>query len=252
MTISGRTVSIKCTYSLLIDVEQPIFGLLFKIRRLKRELEFSCNPAISTLPASYSVPLAADQLYQIYKGNPTEATEPAISELELDDCLPVYSPTLQMDLILPEPPVLVRNHGTPVRLILHTPPEILQCTSIYVRRVEMRLRACAAAQLRYTWEMVTNLRYGCSINGIIPIHDKDQELDLGAWGMFMDTSSHPTSKSCVLKLGYLLEVTVGISKGPDGPVQVCDIDLKYWTIAKKYIEHPGILRCSCHGSSSGL
>lgn len=134
--------------------------------------------------------------------------------------LPPYSPSLRLEAILPEPPILMRGRGTPVRLILHTPAEVLQHGNIYVRSINMQLQSSATATVRPSSPLLVHDRRGCLIVGMVPVATDILELDLGEWKKFTVIQSKPTLKSCLLNLEYSLNITVGISKGTGCHIEV--------------------------------
>lgn len=196
-------------------MERCIIGKITRTNRVRQELPFSCNPIVNNLAASCIVALSVDKLSQNFGRASRE-----LVGLGRAGSPPLYSPSLQMEVILPEPPVLTRGRGTPVRLVLHTPQELMQGAHIYVRSVEIQMQAAISALLRYTWKTMADTRLGNNIKGAVPINSEHFELDLGAWGIFVVIQSRPSSSSCLLKVDYAIEVIVGISNGVEGPIQV--------------------------------
>lgn len=216
MTSHNGKLRVKSTYSLSATVERRVVGRVTRSNRVKRELPFICNPVIQNLPSLCAVAISADKLSRSGKLAPRESTES-----NYEECLPLYSPSLQMEIILPQPPVLILGRGTPVKLVLHTPREIMQSATIYVRSVKLQLKATISALPRSTWHSVTDIRLGNTISGAVPIKSEHFQLELGAWGMFMPMQSRPSLNSCLLKVAYSLEVVTGLSNGLEGPIQVC-------------------------------
>lgn len=125
-----------------------------------------------------------------------------------------------MEIILPEPPVLIRGRGTPVRLMLHTPRELMQGADIYVRSVEIQMQATISALLQPMWQNMTETRYANTINGAVPIKSEHFELNLGSWGTFIVVQSRPSLNSCLLKINHAIQVIAGISNGLGSSIQV--------------------------------
>ncbi|KAL6812596.1 hypothetical protein V8C40DRAFT_119752 [Trichoderma camerunense] len=207
-------LQIKSTYWLSATVERRIVGKITRTNRVRQELPFSCNPVVNNFAASCIVALSVDKLSQNFESASRELVGFGRAEYP-----PIYSPSLQMEVILPEPPVLTRGRGTPVRLVLHTPQELMQGAHIYVRSVEIQMQAAISALLRYTWKSMADTRLGNNIKGAVAINSEHFELDLGAWGIFVVIQSRPSSNSCLLKVGYAIEVIVGISNGVEGSIQ---------------------------------
>ncbi|UKZ48168.1 hypothetical protein TrVGV298_002404 [Trichoderma virens] len=214
LSVNNGKLRIKSTYMLSATVERSVIGKITRTNGVKQELPFSCNPIVNDLAASCTVALSADKLSQDFKDSSRE-----IIGLICEVSPPTYSPSLQMEVILPESPVLTRGRGTPVRLVLHTPRELMQRANIYVRSVEIQLEADISALLRSTWQNMRDTRLGNTINGAVPIKSEHFELDLGAWGTFAVMQSRPSLNSCLLKIAYSLEVVAGISNGLEGSIQ---------------------------------
>ncbi|KAL6885730.1 hypothetical protein GGI43DRAFT_426605 [Trichoderma evansii] len=214
ISVNDGELQIKSTYLLSATVERRVVGKLTLSKRVKRELPFSCNPSIVNLAASCTVALPADKLNQSFK-----RTLGGLNGLNLDESLPLYSPSLHMEIILPEPPVLIRGRGTPVRLILHTPRELMQGADIYVRSVEIKMQATMSALLQPMWQNMTEIRYANTINGAVPIKSEHFELNLGSWGTFIVVQSRPSSNSCLLKIDHAIQVIAGISNGLESSIQ---------------------------------
>ncbi|PTB35034.1 hypothetical protein M441DRAFT_84931 [Trichoderma asperellum CBS 433.97] len=214
MSVNNGKLWIKSTYLLSAAVERRILGKITKRKRVQRELLFSCNPIIIDLAASCTVALSADKLKQSFTRGSRDIVRP-----NLDESLPLYSPSLHMEIILPEPPLLIRGRGTPVRLMLHTPRELMQGADIYVRSVEIQMQTTMSAFLQPTWQNITETRHANTMNGAVQIKSEHFELNLGAWGTFIVTQSRPSLNSCLLKIDYAIQVIAGISNGLESSIQ---------------------------------
>ncbi|UKZ91472.1 uncharacterized protein TrAFT101_006450 [Trichoderma asperellum] len=197
-----------------LNLERRILGKITKRKRVQRELLFSCNPIIIDLAASCTVALSADKLKQSFTRGSRDIVRP-----NLDESLPLYSPSLHMEIILPEPPLLIRGRGTPVRLMLHTPRELMQGADIYVRSVEIQMQTTMSAFLQPTWQNITETRHANAMNGAVQIKSEHFELNLGAWATFIVTQSRPSLNSCLLKIDYAIQVIAGISNGLESSIQ---------------------------------
>lgn len=214
ISVNDGKLRIKSTYLLCATVERRVLGKMSRSKSVKRELMFSCNPTIINLAASCTVALPVYKLNQSLK----RASRDLIG-LDLDGSLPVYYPSLHMEIALPEPPVLIRGQGTPVRLMFRTPQELIQGANIYVRSVEIQMQAIVSAFLHPRWQSMTETRYANTIHGAVPIESEHFELNLGAWGTFIVVQSRPSSNSCLLKIDYAIHVIVGISNGLESSIQ---------------------------------
>lgn len=217
MKYNDRKLKVGVAYYLIAKVKHRVFQGITRTKIVKQELLFTCNPGITVLPAASTTMLPANKLFKdcgINSGNETHSSQ--------SDSPPAYSPALQMELFLPDSPVLVLGRGNAVRLVMYTPAEILGRDDIYIRCVTMQLKVSTSARIRNTWHNVIEMRHGCSIVGVVPVTSERFELELGSWDRFTITNpnTRPTSSSCLLDLAYALEIATGISKGSDGPIHV--------------------------------
>lgn len=212
---NGR-LGIKSTYTLSVTIQYRICGQFPKTKRIKRELLLTSCPAITAIPGSCFAALAADRL---------DVKDPDLGlreliNIEYHGSLPLYSPTLRLELLIPHAPVLIRGKGTPVELLLHTPEELLRQSPIYIRNVDLQLRADVRGLANPIWQDMTMTRHGSNISGTVKVETERFELQLGSWADFTVLQSQPTTVSCLFKLVYFLEATVGISKSMDGDIKV--------------------------------
>ncbi|KAG8427559.1 hypothetical protein J3459_006587 [Metarhizium acridum] len=210
-------VSVGISYSIAASVQRRLFHRITRTTTVRREIQLTSSPSITALPTSAIASLPAEKLRRdsgIGMGDSTLLASRS-------DSLPRYSPALQMEAILPQPPVLVRGRGTPVRLVMHTPAEMLRGHDLYIRSVSVQLKTCVSVRIRNTWHHIIQSRRGCIIGGAVPIHTEHFELELGDWGRFIVVSPDckPTFTSCLLNVTYSLEITGGVSKGVDGQIQ---------------------------------
>lgn len=212
---NGR-LGIKCVYTLCITVQYRLCGRFLKTKTIKRDLPLTSCPVITTIPSSCFAALAADRL---------DVKDPDVGLRELINVdyhgsLPLYSPTLRLELLITHAPVLIRGKATPVELVLHTPEDLLRQSPIYVRNVDLGLRAHVSGLFNAIWQDMTMTRRGSNISGTVKIETERFELQLGSWADFTVLKSQPTTVSCLFKLVYFLEATVGVSKSIDGDIKV--------------------------------
>lgn len=212
---NGR-LGVKCTYTLCVTIQYRMCGQFPKTKRIKREVPLTSCPAITAIPGSCFAALAADRLD--VKDPDLDLRE--LINIEYHGSLPLYSPTLRLELLMPHAPVLISGKGTPIELVLHTPNELLRQSPIYVRDVDLQLRADVSGLANPIWQDMTMTKRGSNISGTVKIETERFELQLGSWADFTVLQSQPTTVSCLFKLVYFLEATVGISKLMDGDIQV--------------------------------
>ncbi|KJK82310.1 hypothetical protein H634G_02504 [Metarhizium anisopliae BRIP 53293] len=210
------------SYSIAARVQRRVFHRITRTTTARREIQLTGSPCITALPASAIASLPAEKLRRD-SGIGIEDSTLALPS----GSLPRYSPSLRMEVILPQAPVLTRGRGAPVRLVMHTPAEMLRGSGLYVRSVSMQLRMCVSLRMRNTWHHIVQSRRGCIIGGVVPIRAERFELELGDWGSFIvvHPDCKPSFASCLLNVTYSLEVAGGISKGVDGEIQYVNTSL---------------------------
>lgn len=180
-----------------------------------QELPFSCNPPIISLPSSCIESTTASDLFS---GDPT-SPDRILRSLH-PGAPPLSGLGLQIETILPEPPVLIRGQSIRIRLLLHTPQELLRY-KIYVRSVEIELRTSVTAYPGIIPRQVTETRPLSGLRGMVCIDKEHLEVDLGSMGNFFIFDSQPTCMSHIFQLIYSVTTIVGLSRGFEKALQVC-------------------------------
>lgn len=162
-----------------------------------------CLPASTLLPKITPGLVGTDDISSVYQG-----------------WLPPYTPSLQLEVSLSSPPIIEVNQATPIRLILHTPPELLEGSALYLRCIAVQLRSSVGAFFgNLPFELVES-DHCWSSRGVVRIDQKRFELESGSWGRCVVAKALPTCSSCLMQLKHAIEVTAGISKGSDPQPQV--------------------------------
>ncbi|KAI3571896.1 hypothetical protein IWW34DRAFT_766358 [Fusarium oxysporum f. sp. albedinis] len=219
MNICDTGVRIRAIYSISITVERQVLKIP-KNRHVTQELPFSRDPQITPLPASVIASLPARKLCPNYQDSRSRATDPMCR-----GWLPSYSPALQIELMLPEPPMLLQGRETSVRLVVHAPPEILTTGEVYVRSVNIDLQTTVTATLSFSSRRVVQTRSGCSITGAVNVDSDHLEMDLGAWGSFVVLGLWPTYVSRMLEVSHCIRATAGLSQGLGSTIQYVEASL---------------------------
>jgi hypothetical protein len=135
-TSSGLTIKVE--YAIIVAVRHQVLCRITRVKTLHRDLSFESEPYFTFLPTSNIGSLSAGKLFPKLC---MALEDGAVSTVRYREWLPLYTPTLQLEVLLPSPPILTPGRPTPIQLILHTPPELLGGEKIYIRSVE------AAAEL---------------------------------------------------------------------------------------------------------
>lgn len=134
------------------------------------------------------------------------------------DGLPAYTPSLRVEVLLPQPPVLFRGQTNPIKFLVHTPSEVVG--KIFVRTVNTNIRTSTTTVVGSISRRVDEKCSGSSISKVIPVDSEILELDSGACGRFFMLNLRPTFESCVMQIKHSLEIRVGISIGPEDNIYV--------------------------------
>ena len=212
---TSPTTRIRVEYSVCVSLHRHIRGRIKRTKSVRCELPLRSEPVIKFYTASSMGCLPAAMLCPGRNEPPHQANITCFSNF---DWLPPYTPSFKVEFGLPSPPVLTTGCATPAQLVLHTPPELLQRTSIYLCSIVMHLRSSVSAFTHNMVATVTDNACCWSTNGHVPIDKKRFELDCGLWGSCIVTNTLPTCSSCSLDLTHTLEVVVGLSKGGDDDV----------------------------------
>lgn len=215
MNITEAEMSVKVTYGIVVSVGRCILGPMTKVKSVAVEIPFSCTPSITSLPRSSCVLSVA---MNEKSGRKNAHQRNAIMDQEHADgsCpsySPKYSPSLKVEVLLPQPAILIRGQPTPVRVIIHTPPDMLEAGNLYLRSVSMDLKSTVMTSVGMLPRTATQRRHGCSMAGAVKIDSEVFELDSGAWGNFFVMNTKPTTESCIVRLDHAVEVVTGISIG---------------------------------------
>lgn len=135
------------------------------------------------------------------------------------DLLPPYtspSSSLQVEVLLPQPPVLIRGRPTPIGIVVNTPRDLLKTKDLYLRSVSMKLNTSVSAG---SWG-VTVPHPAFHLSGRVRIDEERYWLDSGPWGNVFVVNSRPSFSSCLLRISHAVEVTVGVSRGAGDDIHV--------------------------------
>lgn len=222
MEIVEPEMKIKVAYTMTVSVGRSVLGPMTKTKSVAIEIPFSCNPRITTLPRSpcvLSVPMSEKS------GRRHARLFDTIEDQEHDDgTCPSYnpksSPSIKVEVILPQPAILIRGQPTPVRVIIHAPTDLIESGNVYLRSVSMDLKSTAMISIGMLPRTVTQTKHGCTMAGAVKIDSEVFELDSGAWGNFFVMNTRPTTESCILRLDHAMEIVTGISVGLGSDIKV--------------------------------
>lgn len=217
---SSSWYTVKVEYAIVLTVKHRLLCRVSRLKTLRRAISFESEPSIPVLPSSNIGSISASRLFpKLYKALASQGVSRIRSRS--DECLPQYEPTLQLELLLPSPPILTPGRPTEIQLILHTPSELINSENIYIRSVEAQLESCIEAKVGLVRKTVTDKQTGWSLQGRFCVDRQNFELDLGAWGQYFIIDALPTCKSCVLDTTHSLRISMAISVGGSERTQVC-------------------------------
>lgn len=215
-------LTIKVEYVIIVAVRHQVLCQITRVKTLRRELSFESEPSITFLPTSNIGSLSASKLFpKLYMA----LEDGAVSTVRYREWLPIYTPALQLEVLLPSPPILTPGRPTPIQLILHTPPELLDGENIYIRSVEAQLRSCIKVKVGQITQSVTETQHGWNVQALFYVNKEHFELDLGAWGQYLILDALSTCTSCVLDSTHSLRITAGISIGGSDETQLVETSL---------------------------
>jgi hypothetical protein len=201
-----------------VTIRQRLLCRVSRVKTLRQVISFESEPLITVLPTSNIGSLSASKLFpKLYKG----VNNGAVSRVRSDECLPLYEPALQLEVLLPSPPIITPGRPTLIQLILHTPPELVAGENIYIRSVEAQLESCIEAKVGLVTKTVTETQRGWNLQGLFCVNREHFDLNLGAWGQYLTMDALPTCKSCVLDTTHSLHISAGICIGGSEKTQVC-------------------------------
>ncbi|KAH6973970.1 hypothetical protein EDB80DRAFT_768824 [Ilyonectria destructans] len=219
---TSSQLKIKVEYVIIVAVRYQALCRITRVKTLRRELSFESEPSITFLPTSNIGSLSASKLFpNLYMA----LEDGAVSMVRYREWLPLYTPALQLEVLLPSPPILTPGRPTPIQLILHTPPELLDGENIYIRSVEAQLRSCIKAKVGQITQSVTETQHGWNVQALFYVNKEHFELDLGAWGQYLVLNALSTCTSCVLDLTHSLRIAAGISIGGSDETQLVETSL---------------------------
>lgn len=236
---SGYTV--KAEYAIIVTIKHRLLCRVSRLKTLRRAISFESEPSIPVLTSSNIGSLSASKLFpKLYKALASQGVLSIRSRS--DECLPQYEPTLQLELLLPSPPILTPGRPTEIQLILHTPSELVHSESIYIRSAEAQLESYVEAKVGLVTKTVVETRSGWNLQGLFPVDKEHFEVDLGTWGHYLIIDALPTCKSCVLDATHWLRISAGISIDGSEMTQIVGVSLEVIIIGAppRYTTNPSV------------
>ncbi|PNP59773.1 hypothetical protein THARTR1_00652 [Trichoderma harzianum] len=207
MNIREAESRIRVEYYVVGAVDRQIFGPLSKTTRVVKGLKFCNNAPVNRSPVlqpNASLPLILrqkDGSGRLHDGI---------------DGLPAYTPSIRVEALLPQPPVLFRGQANPIKFILHTPPEIVG--KIFIRTANITFKTSTTTVVESITRRVEEQCPGASTSGTIPVDSESLVFDSGAWERLFILNLKPSFESCVMQIKHSVEIKVGISIGSEGSI----------------------------------
>ncbi|KAL7943357.1 hypothetical protein V8C42DRAFT_328839 [Trichoderma barbatum] len=207
MDIHEAESRIKVEYYVVAAVDRQIFGLISKTTRATKGLKFSNNVPLNSSPVmlpNASRPLVLQQ-------------KDGSGRMDFGfDGLPAYTPSLRVEALLPQPPVLFRGQANPIKFLVHTPSEVVG--KIFIRKASIYFITSTTTVVGSICRRVDEAFSGAGISGAIPIDSERSAFDSGAWGQLSKLNLQPSFESCVMQIKHSVEIRVGVSIGPEGSI----------------------------------
>lgn len=133
-----------------------------------------------------------------------------------EPCLPQYSPSIQVKLALPTPPILHTGQLLAMDLTASLPEDLLKRLGIVrLRNLHIGLRALTMVRLGSVSRAITSYVKICSIQGDLrispPVGEGLYIFDRGMWQGQLIPSVLPTFQSAHISRRYIFEVIAGFS-----------------------------------------
>lgn len=147
---------------------------------------------------------------------PAERFDPSGEALHQGPYLPQYSPSIQMKLALPSPPILHTGRPLAIDLTASVPEDFLKRLGIVrLRSLYIGLRALTTLRIGSVSRATTSYVEICSLQRDLRINLSVGEtlysFDRGMWQGQLVPSVLPTFQSAHISRSYILEVTGGFS-----------------------------------------
>ncbi|KAI7763594.1 hypothetical protein LZL87_010649 [Fusarium oxysporum] len=236
---SGHTIKVE--YAIVVTARHRLLCQVSRLKTLRQAISFESQPLITTLPTSNIGSLSASKLFpKLYKALGNQGVSRIRSRS--DECLPQYEPTLQLEMLLPSPPILTPGRPMEIQLILHTPSELVASENIYIRSVEAQLESCIEAKVGLATKTVSDLLSSWTLQGLFSVNREHFELELGAWGQYLIMEALPTCKSCMLDTTHSLRISAGMSIGGSEKTQIVETSLEVIIIGAppSYTTNPSV------------
>ncbi|RFU79562.1 hypothetical protein TARUN_2671 [Trichoderma arundinaceum] len=190
-------------------------------RNFKWDEDPSSGESIYTTPIEFQFPAEAN----CYCNRPKRCPLPPSMDINEHDMRtehddgscpsysPKFSPLIKVEVLLPQPAILIRGQPTPVQIIVHTPTDMIESGEVYLRSVSMDLKSSVTTSIGMIPRTVTQTKHGCTMAGAVKIDSELFEVDSGAWGNFFVLNTKPTTESCFLRMDHAMEIVTGISVG---------------------------------------
>ncbi|KAL7904690.1 hypothetical protein GGI35DRAFT_484209 [Trichoderma velutinum] len=207
MNIHEAQSKIRVEYYVVGAVDRQIFGPLSKTTRAVKGLKFCNNAPINRSPVllpNASIPLILRQK------DGSGRLEDGV------DGLPAYTPSIRVEALLPQPPVLFRGQTNPIKFIVHTPSEIVG--QIFIRTANIIIKTSTTTVVGSVTRRVDEQCSGASTFGAIPVLSERLVLDSGDWERLFKLDLKPSFESCVMQIKHSVEIKVGISIGSEGSI----------------------------------
>ena len=178
--------------------------------RARHALRLTSGSVMDSFPRSVSASLPTLQLL-CAESEQGQGFDPICSVREW---LPPYSPSLILQALLVPSPVMAAGQETKVRLILHSPSQLVASGNVYVTSIDVRYQTSVTVVVDGACcRRATERRSLLAVKGLIRVTEKAMELDGGLWSSHVLQDTLPSCNSLVLNVTHSVEVVVGVARG---------------------------------------
>jgi hypothetical protein len=206
VAIEANGLRVRTTYAITARANKT--GLLSRVMKTKRTLAF------------WPGDISQDQVHDSVQRDgfvhssamlPANKLQGRQESFLLPGLLPLYSPAVTLEMVLPSPPVLTPGGRMALQILIHAPRELMEdAGNLQMQTITTRLRQETVARIgSSTRSSATNWSLW-TMRGAVPIDRELLEVDCGSWHGLLIPDVTPSFRSCFISQSYSLEVVAGI------------------------------------------
>ncbi|VUC33465.1 unnamed protein product [Clonostachys rosea] len=232
----SSAVRIAVDYVVVVAVRRKMMCGIRRTTKVRQELRLRSEPKPNVCSESIVGSLPASALCP----GLNKALQDAESLSSMDPgWLPRYTPSVQVEILPPSPPILTSESATPISIVLHIPPELLEVEKIYLRGLLVQLKTYFTATIGGTSGTCTQTTRCWSSQGRVHLDKTRVEVKSGIWEFSIGLDVKPTCQSCTVHLTHFVEAIADISRGNDEITQEKYTHVYHFDSKAAATEYPG-------------